>query len=593
MSVDSILKEYNNTELSPGCLKVLGIDSADVKKIGLSEERVNAIIPVAREYIAFWREYPDLFVDYLVTMGNPMDFKFYFYQRVFLRIAMRHQYVYAVFPRAYSKSFLSMMVQMIRCILYPGCKLFVTSGGKEQAAGIMEEKVQEICNLIPAFKREINRTRGVTLEGKDYAKYVFKNGSYFDNIAARESSRGKRRHAGVMEECVGIDGEILSAVIIPTMNVSRQCADGTKQDEKEQLNKSQLYITTAGYKNTFSYDKLIQILVWQIINPKKAMVIGGTYRIPVLVKLLDKNFVKDLKMDGTFNESSFAREYESKWTGTVEDAFFSTEVFDRNRILLQPEKESSDRRSKNGFYILSMDVGRKGCASVVCVFKVTPQPQGASIKSLVNIYTFEDEHFEDQAIKIKRLYYKFGAKRLIIDGNGLGIGLLDFLVKPQIAPDTGEIMPDFGVYNDDDGYYKKFRTPDCEQDALYVIKANAPINTEAHANAQTQLSSGKVKFLIDERVAKNKLLGTKVGAAMTPEQRAEYLMPFTLTSILREEMMNLREETEGLNIILKQANNGIRKDKFSAFEYGLYYIKNEEDNKKRKKFNAKNFFFMN
>ena len=25
---------------------------------------------------------------------------------------------------------------------------------------------------------------------------------------------------------------------------------------------------------------------------------GGTYRIPVLVKLLDKNFVKDLKMDG-------------------------------------------------------------------------------------------------------------------------------------------------------------------------------------------------------------------------------------------------------------------------------------------------------
>jgi len=46
----------------------------------------------------------------------------------------------------------------------------------------------------------------MTLEGKDYAKYVFKNGSYFDNIAARESSRGKRRHAGVIEECVGVDG---------------------------------------------------------------------------------------------------------------------------------------------------------------------------------------------------------------------------------------------------------------------------------------------------------------------------------------------------------------------------------------------------
>lgn len=563
------------------------------KKIGLSEERVRAVISIGRQYIAYWREYPDMFVDYLLEMGNPQDFKFFFYQRVFLRIAMRHQYVYAVFPRAYSKSFLSIMTLMIRCILYPKCKLFVTSGGKEQAAGIMKEKVQEICNLIPAFKQEIDWTRGKTLEGKDYAKYVFQNESYFDNIAARESSRGKRRHAGVIEECVGVDGQILSEVIIPTMNISRMCMDGSTHPE-EQLNKSQLYITTAGYKNTYPYDKLIQFLVWQIVKPEKAMIMGGTYKIPVLVKLLDKNFVKDLKMDGTFNESSFAREYESKWSGTVEDAFFNSESFDRNRILKQPEKEASGRIGKGGFYVLSMDVGRKGCDSVVCVFKVTPQPQGVSLKQLVNIFTLSDEHFEDQCIKVKKLFYKFKAKRLVIDGNGLGIGLLDYLVKPQIDPDTNELFPDFGVYNDEDGYYKKYRTQNCEQDALYVIKANAPINTEAHANAQTQLSSGKVKMLIDERVAKTKLLGTKVGQNMTPEERAEYLKPFTLTSILKEEMMNLREETEGVNIILKQANRGIRKDKFSALEYGLYYIKHEEDNKKKKKkFNAKEWCFFN
>ena len=106
------------------------------------------------------------------------------------------------------------------------------------------------------------------------------------------------------------------------------------------------------------------------------------------------------------------------------------------------------------------------------------------------------------------------------------------------------------------------------------------------------MSSGKVKFLIDERVAKQKLLNTKVGQNMKPEERANYLKPFTLTSILKEEMMNLREENEGVNIILKQANRGIRKDKFSAFEYGLYYIKQEEESKKkRKKFNAKEWAF--
>jgi hypothetical protein len=65
------------------------------------------------------------------------------------------------------------------------------------------------------------------------------------------------------------------------------------------------------------------------------------------------------------------------------------------------------------------------------------------------------------------------------------------------------------------------------------------------------MTSGKVKFLIDDRLAKNKLLGTKVGQNMTSEERAEYLKPFTLTSILKEELLNLREENEGLNIILK------------------------------------------
>ena len=566
------------------------------KKIGLSEERIEAIKPAVRQYIAYWREYPDMFIDFLQDGGDPTKekkLKFFFYQRVFLRAAMRYKYVYMVFPRAYSKSFLSVMVLMCRCILYPRSKLFVTSGGKEQAAGIVKEKVTEICTLVPAFDRELDRRPGKTREGKDYVCYVFKNGSYFDNIAASEKSRGKRRHGGLVEECVGVDGDILSQVIIPTMNVSRLCMDGTTQPD-ETLNKSQIYVTTAGFKNTFAYDKLIQLLVWMITEPHKAMVMGGTWRIPVLMKLLDKNFLQYLKKDGTFNEASFDREYESKWTGTVADAFFNGEIFDRNRNLQKPELEHSGRSSAQAFYVLSVDVGRKGCDSVVCVFKVTPQSMGAAYKSLVNIYTFSDEHFEDQAIRIKKLFYKYKARRVVIDANGLGIGLVDYMIKSQIDPNTGDTYPDFGVYNDDELYYKKYKTNITEQDAMYLIKANAPINTEAHANAQTQLSSGKVKLLIDERVAKTKLLGTKVGQNMKPEERAEYLKPFTLTSILKEEMMNLREENEGVNIILKQANKGIRKDKFSAFEYGLYYIKQVEENKKRKKkFNAKDWCFMN
>lgn len=291
---------------------LLSLKQGPQQKIGLSEERVRKIIPAARSYIAFWREYPDLFVDFLVrgtrTEVREGEFHFYFYQRVFLRAVMRYQYIYCVFPRAYSKSFLSVMALMCRCVLFPRCNLFVTSGGKEQASGILKDKVNEICTLIPAFRREIDWGRGKTQESKDYCKYIFKSGSTLDNVAAKESSRGKRRTGGLVEECVGVDGKILQEVIIPTMAISRRAMDGTKHDD-EPINKSQIFITTAGYKNTFPYDKLIQFLVRMVINPDRCLVLGGTWRLPVAVGLQSKTFIKDLKEDGSFNEASFEREF--------------------------------------------------------------------------------------------------------------------------------------------------------------------------------------------------------------------------------------------------------------------------------------------
>ena len=89
---------------------------------------------------------------------------------------------------------------MIKCILYPGIKVFITSGGKEQAAGIAKEKVLELCDLIPPLKKEIDWRPGKTLFGKDYVEVLFKNGSRFDVVAAKESSRGGRRHSGLIDE---------------------------------------------------------------------------------------------------------------------------------------------------------------------------------------------------------------------------------------------------------------------------------------------------------------------------------------------------------------------------------------------------------
>ena len=323
------------------------------------------------------------------------------------------------------------------------------------------------------------------------------------------------------------------------------------------------------------------------------MIMGGTYETPVVSGLLDEDFVEQLRLQGTFNEESFNREYRSIWSGDVDNAFFSSEKFDKYRVLLQPEHEYSGRTAKNAYYVFGIDVGRTGCTTEVCVFKVTPQVQGAAIKTLVNLFSYQAEHFETQSIYIKRLFYKYRPKRIAIDANGLGVGLVDFLVKTQ-ETDQGETLPPFGVYNTDEyPEYKKYITPETEKDLLYLIKANAPINTQAYTYAQTQMFSGKIRFLIDESLAKTKLMTTKVGQNMNIDERNEYLRPFVLTSILKEQMLNLVEQNTGVNIILKQSNTGIKKDKFSAFLYGLYYIRYEEElGKKKHSRNISDFMFF-
>ena len=112
---------------------------------------------------------------------------------------------------------------------------------KIEGASILHDKVHEICELIPSLKREIDWGRGKSSESKDKVRYIFKNGSVLDNLAARESTRGQRRNGGLMEECVGIDDQILREVIIPVMAIDRRAKDGTTHED-EPVNKSQIYI---------------------------------------------------------------------------------------------------------------------------------------------------------------------------------------------------------------------------------------------------------------------------------------------------------------------------------------------------------------
>ena len=178
-----------------------------------------------------------------------------------------------------------------------------------------------------------------------------------------------------------------------------------------------------------------------VARPKKAMVLGGTWRVPVVEKLLSKDFVKELKMDGTFNQEAFDREYESKWPGDIESAFFNSEDFEKHRVINLAENKYSNKLGRYGYYILGVDVGRFGDQTEIAVIKVSTMNSGNLLKQLVNIYTLEGENFIIQAREIKKIFNRYKCRAAVVDGNGLGAGLIDLLVVDDTDPETDEFLP--------------------------------------------------------------------------------------------------------------------------------------------------------
>ena len=526
------------------------------------------------KYVSLWRVCPDLFVDFITPKDS--NFKLFFYQRVFLRAAIRHRYFYATFTRAFSKSFLSILILYIKLILYPNIKLFICSGGKGQSANIAKEKIEELWDKFPLLKREVKDYQFQ----KDYVKVTLYNNSVLDIVAVSESTRGGRRNAGLIEEAILVDGKLLNEVIIPLMNVNRRARNG--EVDPTEPHKQQIFITTAGYKNTFAYDKLKQILVWMATKEDEAFVMGGSWHIPVLHNLLDPNFVEELKEDGTYNPLSFDREYNSIWTGSSENSFFSEDMISKNRTIKKAEyKPDFKINNEDKFeisYFVSVDVARCGNnqnANSVAIVGKTKRNKltGKCNTSIVNMYVFHGEHFELQAIKIKKLVFSFKAEMCIADLNGLGVGLGDFLVKENID-ENGEVYPPFSVVNSND--FDKYKT-DESLPLLYGIKSQYKAG-DIHVNCLSQITSGKVKFLIDEMEAKAQLNKNDI-KKMSGREMGEYLAPYLNTTALKDEMLNLRSKQRGKETDLERINSSIQKDRFSALEYLLWYIKQEIEDK--------------
>ena len=167
-------------------------DGIEIEKgVVLNEDYLKEHFDEIGEMFSIFTAYPDIYLDLIKPQDS--NFELFFYQRITLRAVMRYKDIFITAPRAFSKSFITILGLILQCVFIPGTKRFICAPNKNQSAQIAKEKIVEIYDHWPLLRKEviggeISDTPGIF--GKDYVTLKFRNGSQFDVVGALDSQRG-------------------------------------------------------------------------------------------------------------------------------------------------------------------------------------------------------------------------------------------------------------------------------------------------------------------------------------------------------------------------------------------------------------------
>lgn len=547
----------------------------------LTKSRVDENFENYGKAINTFLAYPDIFVDLLSPKDS--EFSLFFVQRIVLRVMARYRQSYSTFTRAFSKSFLAFLSRYIFTMLTPGHYGFVVSGTKKQAASIAKEKVVlDLWNKFPLLANEMQsirvggKLRTPYVQGVDYAEFRFTHGGQLDVVGTGSSTRGGRRHSGIFEEVIELDPTEINEVVLPLMNKQRETRQG--KINPYEPHSSKIYVTTAGYTGTFAYEKLIETVCYAVLDPDRYFVLGGSYEIPLMHGLLDRDQLNETLISPSYDEDSIDREYRSIWSGTPTGAAFSTNDITDMRKVVRAEKRARRRsRDSEDFYVLSADMAKDGSANtVVSMIKVQPR-EFAFNYNVVNLEEIQSTDYEKVAARIKVLLAEYDAELFVYDANGIGAALRDWLNKEQFDPESGRLLPAYGIINPPSRSEKDLKKTSRDRMICYEVKASGEVAGNINKVFFSKMGSRSVRFLIKKEEALARFSKNKNFATANTNKQKSMLLPYLLTDKLEEEMRNLdiKDVSDMVNpnaLLVIRRNKKIQKDYYSSVSYGIYGV---------------------
>ena len=471
---------------------------------------------------------------------------------------MRFVSLYGVFPRGWGKTYDEVLAMYLVCMFFPGIDLAMTAQTKENAADLIKDKHNEILKHFPMLENEIE---GRPKFAKGDAEVRFKSEGKVDNLANAQTSKGQRRKRINIEESALLNDAMFQDALKPIVEVPRYTIGKLGVVDPCELNQQINFFTTSGFRGSDEFHRSLQMYEG-MVNLTGEMILGSSW---FLACWYGRGSSKSqiLKKKKEMSPIAFAQNYESKWVGCADSALVDINKLMNCRTLTTPMVNYN--KMDEEFY-LGVDVARSQKAtnnqSSIAVGRVIRNKESNRIVSIEipNIMTVSNAmNFSAQACLVKKIKKSFMAKAVIADGNGLGAGLIDELLKESYDPVTGEYLGCWNTMNTDNQPEIK----DAEK-CLFDMKAQH-FQSKVVADFIDAVESGKLK-----------LLEKKQEVDFTSKDRQNidlHVLPYVQTDLLFEEIANLK---------LKHMNNGalsvekvvkkVDKDRFSALSYLIFYI---------------------
>lgn len=508
------------------------------------------------EFISWARWYPDLFIDLLRTEKS--NFNMHFDQRVFLRSDVRFMNMYGTFSRGYAKTFNEVLSCVIVAILFPQIELAISAQTKENAADLLKSKFNEIRNKFPLIENELEKEPKFI---KGDALIQFKNGSSIDAIANAQTTKGQRRRRLKIEEAALLNNELYQDALEPVTEVPRYTVGKMALVDPQELNQQIHFFTTSGFRGSDEYQRSIDMYD-NMCELKGQIVLGASWMLPCWYGR-GSNKSQILRKKSTSSPIAFAQNYEQEWVGSSDGALVDINKLMICRTLTTPMINFN--KLDEEFY-LGVDVARSQKAtnnqSSIAIGRVIRNKESNRIVSIEipNIMTVSNAmNFSAQACLVKKTKKNFLAKAVIADGNGLGAGLIDELLKESYDPITGEYLGCWNTMNTDN----QPEVRDAEK-CLFDMKAQH-FQSKVVADFIDAVESGKLK-----------LLEKKQDTDFSPKDKQNMdlrVLPYIQTDLLFEEIANLKLKhmTNGALSVEKVVKK-VDKDRFSALSYLIFYI---------------------